>query len=73
MDPVLIPAPVLHSIMFERMLMSCLEHIIDILSYQARFIKDLEETVVIQRRTLSNLSRHVRRLERERLRATIRE
>ena len=73
MDPVLIPAPVLHSIMFERMLMSCLEHIIAILSYQERFIKDLEETVVIQRRTLSNLSRHVRRLERERLRATIRE
>ena len=64
---------VLHSIVFERMLVSCMEHIIAILSNQERYIKNLEETVVIQRRTLNDLSRHIRKLERERLCPSTRE
>ena len=63
----------LHSIIFERMLVSCMEHIIAILSNQERYIKNIEETVLIQRRTLNDLSRRIRKLERERPRPSTKE
>ena len=62
-----------HSIIFERMLVSCMEHLIAILSNQERYIKNIEETVLIQRRTLNDLSRRIRKLERERLHPSTKE